>query len=105
MSRADVYAGLFTRHGRRVHLRRDGETDCSVRARIRQEGSEELVGGLDQEVRRILVLAADVTFATPLRAGDQIVLSDNSILTIERCDADTHVDGETLLAYELVATG
>lgn len=105
MSRAASYRRLFAKAGRRITLRRDGEPDCTALARITLAGDEELVGGLDQNVRRILVLAADVAFSAPLRAGDQVVLSSGSILTIERCDADTHCDGELLLAYDLVATG
>lgn len=88
-----------------VTLRRQGEADCVARARISDVRTDELVGGLDQTVRTVIVMARQVTFAGGLKRGDEVVTPSGDVLRIEICDADTRrVDG-ILIAYELTVMG
>ncbi len=88
-----------------VTFKRVGEADCPARARVEGLPPDELVGGLDQLVRRMIVLAEDITFASPLRRGDKAVMANGDILTIEVCDADKRCVDGTVIAYELTAIG
>ncbi len=88
-----------------VTFLRNGEADCPARARVAGLAPDELVGGLDQTVRTMIVMAEDIKFASPLRRGDRVIMANGDILVVEVCDADKRsVDG-TLIAYELTVMG
>lgn len=88
-----------------VTFRRAGEADCPARARVAGVAPDELVGGLDQTVRTMIVMAEDIKFASPLRRGDRVIMANGDNLLIEVCDADKRsVDG-TLIAYEVTVMG
>jgi len=88
-----------------VTFRRKGEADCPARAKVSGLPPEELVGGLEQTVRTMIVMAEDIKFVSPLRRGDRAVMANGDVLTVETCDADKRrVDG-TLIAYELTVMG
>jgi hypothetical protein len=81
--------------------------DAEVRARVTEYEPKELVGGIEQGDRKVVLLAEDLEraqFATPLRKGDKAVVRGKE-LNIEAPDNNTRrVQGE-LIAYELQVRG
>ncbi len=76
--------------------------DITVRARVRGYAPAELVGGITQGDREIIVLAADVTTAP--KKGDQVIVRGRA-LTIEAVDDSTRRLAGVLMAYVLTARG
>lgn len=109
MALSGTYRRMLARYGETITLRtftgsgatRVG-TDVSVRARVRDYAPAELVGGLQQGDREVIVLAEDVPTAP--RKGDQVVVRGRT-LNIQAVDDSTRRDGSTLLAYVLTARG
>jgi hypothetical protein len=70
---------------------------------------EELVGGINQGSRKVILLAEDVegsAFPIPIKAGstDRIVAHGKTLM-INDVDTSTARVGETLIAYLITATG
>lgn len=98
-----MYRRQIAAHGETITLRRTGQSDQSVRARVTGYEPEELVGGIQQGDRKVIVLAEDVTGFTP-RKGDLVILR-GAPLSIQAVDDSTRRVAGTLVAYELVARG
>lgn len=109
-----MYLRAMESHGETVLLRRvnpspAAPTEVSVRARITGYAPHELVGGINQGDRKIIILAEDVEasgFPLPLRGNsiDKVVFRGKTpgIITV---DDSTRRIGDTLIAYEIRATG
>ena len=101
------------RKGEIITLRRNdfdaGVQTCKARAIVTGYQPDELVGGIDQGARKVIIFADDVTFATPLVEGDQILLREGQpgakTLTIEDADDSTHRIAGDLIVYEVTARG
>lgn len=83
--------------------------EAEVRARVTGYQSAELVGGIKQGDRRVIVLAEDVEtsgFPVPFRTGgtDKVVVRCR-VLNIGVVDDSTRRVGGVLIAYEITATG
>lgn len=76
--------------------------DVSVRARVRMFEPAQLVGGLQQGDRELIVLAEDVP--TPPKKGDQVIVRGTT-MTIQAVDDSTRRLGDVLLAYVITARG
>lgn len=109
-----AYRRQLGRHGEDVTLRRvnaspASPTEATVRARVTGYAPDELVGGVQQGDRKVVVLAEDVAaagFPEPIQPGgrDKIVVRDR-VLNVEAVDDNTRrVDG-VLIAYELTVRG
>lgn len=109
-----AYRRQLGKHGEDVILRRVNAapaepTEVTVRARVTGYAPHELVGGVQQGDRKVVLLAEDVAaadFPEPIRPGgkDKIVV-DGRVLNIEVVDDHTRsVDG-VLIAYELAVRG
>jgi hypothetical protein len=82
-------------------------TSRPIRVKVAGLSPEELVGGIDQRSRRVLLLAEDVEasgFPFPLRRNDKVLLRDKT-LNVEDIDDDTIRIGNTLIAYDLRVLG
>lgn len=112
----DAARGMYRRqiaaNGETITLRRIGSPDQNfpVRARVMGFSPEELVAGLDQADRKVIVLAEDVEtsgFPVPFDDGgsDKVVLSGGEILNVQSVDDHTRRVGGVLIAYEIVARG
>ena len=94
---------------RRVNASPTPPTDVSVPARVMGYQPEELVGGINQGQRKVIILAEDVAssgFPAPIRQGgtDKIIVRGRT-LNIQFVDDSTRRIGDTLLAYELTTSG
>lgn len=111
MSAADEFRELFEMGGRRVTLQRaaanqPAQTLPNVRARVRGYTPEEIAGGITVGSRKILILAEDVPASwRPLKTGDSVLVDGITMRFTTRPDDQTHRDGETLLAYDCMASG
>ena len=111
MSRAESYARMFDKAGRRVVIERRVPNAPTVRAenvraRIRGASPEEVAGGIQATERKVLILAADVPAAMlPLLTNDAVVVDGLTLRFTSRPDDQTHRDGDTLLAIEAIAAG
>jgi hypothetical protein len=68
---------------------------------------QELIGGLVQGDRKVILLAEDVNKAQiglPITTGDKLVVRGRE-LAIGMVDDSTHRDGTELVAFELKVTG
>jgi hypothetical protein len=94
-------------NGEMVTLKR-GTAEAVVRAKLSGYAPDELVGGITQGDRHIIMLAEDLAAAgwegDPKR-NDVILRSDGRKLNIENVDASTRrLQGETI-AYDITARG
>ena len=90
--------------GQRITLRRKGEVDCEARGRVVGFSEAEIVGGVQEGQRKLIVFAPDVTWAELLREGDRALI-DGAELYINAVDSQKRrVDG-VLIAYEATAGG
>lgn len=83
--------------------------EAEVRARVTGYQPAELVGGIKQGDRRVIVLAEDVEatgFPTPFSTGgsDKTVVGGKA-LNIEVVDDSTRRVGGALIAYDITARG
>ena len=109
---ANLYAAYVDEEGEVVTLRRvsnNGTVVAEVNARARVTGykPKDLVSGVRQGERNILLLAADVeagAFPLPVSQNDEIVVRGQT-LTMLAMDDSTHRFAGTLYAYEIVAGG
>jgi hypothetical protein len=117
MSRADVllsqYRVKIAKVGEAITLRRMGPSgpvnEVTVRARVTGYQPNELVGGIKQGDRRLIILAEDVEasgFPIPFKTGgiDKAVVRDK-VLNIGVVDDSTRRVGGILIAYDITATG
>ncbi|WP_062206785.1 hypothetical protein [Aureimonas sp. AU12] len=88
----------------RIALRRDGEADCQARAKVVDFDEAEIVGGIQEGKRKLLVLASGVTWSDPLREGDLAIVDGAELYVNTVDDQRRRVDG-TLIAYEVTAGG
>jgi|SRR5215207_5533301 len=106
----DVAKGMYRRMmaaGESITLRRNVSGGSPIvsqafPAKIVAYSEDELVAGIDQRSRKVIVLAEDVYksgFPLPIRKGDKVV-SHGRALNIEDIDDDTRrADGGILIAY------
>lgn len=83
------------------------KTDKTVRARVTGYAPDELVGGITQGDRRIIVLSEDVaaqSFPEPILRSDKVVVRGKE-LAIVVIDDNTRRLAGTLIAYEFTARG
>jgi hypothetical protein len=99
------------RNGETITLRRvvpnGSPIDVQVRARVTGYAPEELVGGIMQGDRRVVLSASSVaasTFPLPIKPNDRIVVRGR-LLNIQDVDESTCRIGGQLVAYEIRATG
>lgn len=108
----DSYRILMDEIGETVTLRRNNPapaaaTEQTVKARVSGYQPEELVGGINQGDRKVIILAEDITtFPVPFKTGgtDKIIVRGKT-LNIGVVDDSTRRIGDTLIAYEIRATG
>lgn len=110
-----MYRREVSENGETVTLRRINpsptpSTDKSVLARVVGYAPNELVGGIQQGDRKVIVLAEDVEntgFPVPIKTGgsDKIVLASGRVLNIQAVDDNTRRVGGILIAYEITARG
>lgn len=89
---------------RRVTFRRDGVPDVQARAKVSDFSEAEIVAGIQEGQRKLIVFAPDVTWAEPLREGDLAILETGELYINTVDDERRRVDG-TLIAYEVTASG
>lgn len=82
--------------------------DYPVRARVMNYDGDELIGGIVQGRRRVIVLAEDVEnsdFALPfVSTADKLVIRGREV-AITAVDDNTRRFGGVLMAYEILAAG
>lgn len=110
-----TYRRLIDVHGETVALRRYSgtgdartSTDYSVKARVVDFEPHELVGGIVQGDRNLIVIAEDVTasgIALPLVATVDKVVVRGKELAIKSVDDNTRRIAGVLVAYEIRAGG
>src|SRR5215211_6775027 len=104
-----AYAAYVNRKGETITVRRrtpGGIVDALARARIDGYTPDELVAGINQGDRKVLILAADLTAAgwpVPLKRNDQLFVRGR-LLNVEDVDDNTHRHGGDLAAYQVRAT-
>lgn len=89
---------------RRITFRRDGAPDVEARAKVSDFSEAEIVAGIQEGQRKLIVFASDVTWAEPLREGDLAILETGELYINTVDDERRRVDG-TLIAYEVTASG
>lgn len=103
-----MYRRQIVAHGETITLRRlvpgGPPAELDVRARVTGFAPDELVGGIDQGDRKVILLAEDMTWTEAPAAGDKLVIRDQ-LLTIASVDDSTRRVAGTLIAYEMRATG
>ena len=90
--------------GLMISLRREGAQSCDVRARVVGFSEAEIVGGVQEGQRKLIVFAPDITWPEPLREGDLAVIGDLELYINTVDDQKRRVDGY-LVAYEATASG
>lgn len=108
------YRNMLADLGETIIIRRNNPspaapTEVTVRARVAGYQPQDLVGGIKQGDRRVIVLALDLDasgFPLPLKTGgtDKAVVRGR-VLNIGVVDDSTRRVGGELLAYEITATG
>lgn len=81
--------------------------DTEVRARVTGYTSDELVGGIVQGDRKIILLVQDLIdrqFALPIVASDKVVVRGKEMAIISPDDSTRRIEN-VLVAYELTARG
>lgn len=117
MSRAGIksrYRRAVRQHGEPVLFRRFTGTgsnrpifNAEVRGWVQGYQPLELIGGIVQGDRKVILLAEDVNRAQiglPITTGDALVVRGRQ-LAIGAVDDSTHRDGTELVAFELKVTG
>lgn len=107
-----MYRRQMDAHGETVTLRRNNAapslpTEQNLKARVIGYQPDELIGGINQGDRKVIILAEDITtFPLPFKTGgtDKIVVRGKP-LNIGVVDDSTRRIGDTLIAYEIRATG
>lgn len=106
-----MWRQLIDAYGETITLRRVGSPsiDRSVRARVTGFAPEELVGGVNQGQRKVIVLAEDVEtsgFPLPIKSGanDRVVVGGKPMM-VDHVDEHTARLGGVQLAYLITATG
>ena len=64
----------------------------------------EIVGGIQEGARKMIVLASGITWSDPLREGDLAIVDGAELYVNTVDDQRRRVDG-TLIAYEVTAGG
>lgn len=110
-----TYRRLLDAHGETVYLRRysgSGEarvaTDYAVKARVIDFQPAELIGGIVQGDRNLIVSADDVAnsgITLPIVATADKMLVRGRELAIKAVDDSTRRTAGELMAYEIVAGG
>lgn len=94
-------------NGETVTLRRAATAYPNIRARAVNFSPEELIGGVEQGERKLIVLAEDLVsaaFPLPIQRGDKIVLR-GKVLNIEDADDSTRRIAGELIAIDVRALG
>lgn len=117
MNRAGIkarYRRAIRQHGEPVLFRRytgSGSPrpmfNAEVAGWVQGYQPQELIGGIVQGDRRVILLAEDVNRAQiglPITTNDKIVVRGRE-LAIGSVDDSTHRDGTELVAFELKVTG
>jgi hypothetical protein len=105
-----MWRDLLNAYGETVTLQRvNPSVSKAVRGRVTGFAPEELVGGINQGSRKVILLAEDVegsAFPIPIKAGstDRIVAHGKTLM-INDVDTSTARVGDTLIAYLITATG
>lgn len=82
------------------------KTDITgARARVTGYKPTELVGGIVQGDKRVILYADDVLSLAPLKMTDKIIESGTRELAIIALDDSTRKVGDVLIAYELAVRG
>lgn len=107
-----AYDRAIARTGETVTLRRTvanaSPIDVQVRARVTGYALDELVGGIGQGDRKVIIPAKDVEasgFPLPFRKGSDAVMVRGTRLTIQSVDDSTRRIAGRLIAYDVRATG
>lgn len=90
--------------GLRITLKRDGKQNCDARARVVGFSEAEIVGGIQEGQRKLIIFAPDIPWPEPLREGDLAVVGDLELYINTVDDQKRRVDGY-LMAYEATASG
>lgn len=108
------WRAAIKRHGEPVLIRRytgSGTNrprfDVTVRGRVFGYEPHDLIGGIAQGDRRVLILHEDLIkaqFALPITNSDKCVVRGRE-LAIQAADDNTHRDGTELIAWELQTRG
>jgi hypothetical protein len=108
------YRRAIRQHGEPVLFRRyfsSGSNrplfNAEIRGWVQGYQPRELIGGLVQGDRRVILLAEDVNRAQiglPILTSDKMVVRGRE-LAVGVVDDSTHRDGTELVAYELKVTG
>lgn len=111
---ADSYRRMIEDNGEPVFVRRytglgvnRPRFDAQVRAKVAGYAAEELVGGVVQGDRKVILLVQDLIdrqFALPITASDKVVVRGKELAIIAPDDSTRRVDN-VLIAYELTARG
>lgn len=109
-----MYRRMIGEIGETITLRRNNPspaapTEVQVRARVTGYRPEELVNGIKQGDRHLIVLAEDVEtsgFPVPFKTnGSDKAIVRGSDLNIGMVDDSTRRVGGVLIAYDITATG
>lgn len=88
----------------RITLKREGKQNCNARARVVGFFEAEIVGGIQEGQRKLIVFAPDIIWPEPLREGDLAVIGDLELYINTVDDQKRRVNGY-LVAYEATASG
>jgi hypothetical protein len=104
-----MYLRLILASGEPVTLRRlgVGATAAIVRAKVSGFEPNELVGGITEGDRKVVVLAADLESASwpvPPQPGDQIEIRGTTLGVVAVDDSTRRVQG-VAIAFDLIARG
>jgi hypothetical protein len=110
----DTYRRMIDDGGEPIFVRRytgsgtvKPKFDAQVRAKVSGYAPDELVGGIVQGDRRVIILVQDLIdrqFAMPILASDKVVVRGKELAIIAPDDSTRRISG-VLIAYELTARG
>ena len=108
-----AYRRMIDLNGETVTLVHDdfdtGGTSASVRARVSGFKPEELVAGIDQGARRVIVLAEDVPANCYPSKNDKILIrpgtAQQRTLSVTAVDDSTRRVAGELIAFDITAEG
>lgn len=92
---------------RRINVSPTPATDETVLARVKRYEPNELVGGITQADRKVIVMAEDIgAFPVPIKTGgsDKVVVRGR-VMNIQEVDDSTCRYGPELIAYLITARG
>lgn len=95
----------LARTGQAMTLKRTGEDDLTVRARVRDYAASELAGTIQQGDSHVILSPTEMTDASwpaPPKKGDRLLIGTR--LCLVETVVPKHVDG-TPVRYELVVRG